>query len=95
MIVSVPDYQRTTANSIATLSYNLLGYLPAPFLYGLVSEIQGTGANKNDGERWALGTLMYWSIFSAIFLVIAYMSKERNVKKMQEKEKAEFKNIIT
>jgi len=43
MIVSVPDYQRTTANSIATLSYNLLGYLPAPFLYGLVSEIRSTG----------------------------------------------------
>jgi len=39
MISSVADYQRTTANSIATLSYNLLGYLPAPFMYGLVSEI--------------------------------------------------------
>jgi hypothetical protein len=32
----VPQSLRTLANSIANLVYNLLGYLPAPFVYGLV-----------------------------------------------------------
>ena len=32
----VPPSLRTLANSIANLVYNLLGYLPAPFVYGIV-----------------------------------------------------------
>ena len=39
MLNSVEVERRTTANSLATLSYNLLGYLPAPFIYGLFSDI--------------------------------------------------------
>ena len=39
MLNSVPDYQRGSANSIATLSYNMLGWMPAPFVYGLVAKI--------------------------------------------------------
>lgn len=39
MLASVEAERRTTANSIATLAYNLFGYLPAPFVYGLFSDI--------------------------------------------------------
>ena len=39
MLNSVAESRRTTANSIATLIYNLCGYLPAPFIYGAVAEI--------------------------------------------------------
>lgn len=37
MIKSVAESHRTTANSLAQISYNLFGYLPAPFLYGYIS----------------------------------------------------------
>lgn len=38
MLNSIKDEGlRTTANSLAILSYNLFGYLPAPFIYGFVA----------------------------------------------------------
>jgi MFS family permease len=36
LLNSVPPKERAIANSVANFFYNLLGYLPAPFLYGLV-----------------------------------------------------------
>ena len=38
MIQSVGIFQRSQANSIANLFYNLFGYLPAPVLYGTISK---------------------------------------------------------
>lgn len=37
MLNAVAERRRTTANGVATLGYNLFGYLPAPFIYGWVS----------------------------------------------------------
>jgi hypothetical protein len=37
MISSVPKKLRAFANSTASLFHNLLGYLPAPFIYGLAN----------------------------------------------------------
>jgi MFS family permease len=42
----VPPSLRTLANSIANLVYNLLGYLPAPFIYGIVYESTGGGESR-------------------------------------------------
>ena len=39
MISSVPKYSRPYASSLGAIFMNLLGYLPAPFLYGWVDEI--------------------------------------------------------
>jgi len=39
MINSVGDYQKSSANSIANLWYNLFGYLPAPSIYGMIAAI--------------------------------------------------------
>lgn len=41
LLVSVKPNERTVANSIANLAYNLFGYLPAPFIYGFVCEMTG------------------------------------------------------
>jgi MFS family permease len=43
MINSVPPSGRTTANSVANFFYNLLGYLPAPYVYGVVYDLTGGG----------------------------------------------------
>jgi len=52
MINSVPYSARTLANSMANLCYNLLGWLPAPFIYGVVYESRGGG-----DSRWGLAAI--------------------------------------
>jgi sugar phosphate permease len=63
MINSVGEYQKSSANSIANLCYNLLGYLPAPQIYGLVS--QWTGGSLS---RWPMGVTLYSTILSVSLL---------------------------
>ena len=41
MLNSVNELQRTSANAVANLTYNLLGYLPAPSFYGMVASMAG------------------------------------------------------
>lgn len=41
MLNSVNELQRTSANAVANLAYNLLGYLPAPSFYGMVAAMAG------------------------------------------------------
>jgi hypothetical protein len=36
MLNTIDGNLKTTANSLANLSYNLIGYLPAPFVYGAI-----------------------------------------------------------
>ena len=43
MLNFVPPNMRTMANSMANLSYNLFGYLPAPLIYGIAYEYGGSG----------------------------------------------------
>ena len=51
LINSVPPSLWTLANSIANLVYNLFGYLPAPFVYGIAYEMTGGEEAKS---RWGL-----------------------------------------
>ena len=50
MLNQVEKDQKTTANSVANFSYNMLGYLPSPFIYGLIAD--------SGNARMAMGTLM-------------------------------------
>jgi hypothetical protein len=63
---SVKPQERTIANSIANLSYNLFGYLPSPFVYGFVCEM--TGGEKS---RYGIAVLMFTTILSCFFGVCA------------------------
>lgn len=53
MLNSVEEHQKAQANSLATLSYNLLGCLPAPTFYGLLSQFTG------DSSRVPMACLIY------------------------------------
>ena len=59
MLSTVDKQYKTIANSIANLSYNLLGYLPAPTVYGLIHD-----AGEGNNSRWAMGVLMFSPIIS-------------------------------
>lgn len=45
MLNHVPMDMRTMANSVANFSYNLLGYLPAPLIYGYFYKKGGEGTS--------------------------------------------------
>ena len=61
MINAVADSHRTSANSIANMSYNLLGYIPGPFIYGLIS--------TNENQHIAMICLMYSTIITITCLI--------------------------
>ena len=66
MIASIPENSKEIGNSVTQLFYNLIGYLPSPFIYGLVCKY--TGGSKS---RWGLGVLILWGIFGVISLYMA------------------------
>ena len=65
MLNCVDKELKTTANSIANLSYNLFGFLPAPTIYGLIYD-----SGKGGNSREAMACLMFSSIISVVFAVI-------------------------
>jgi sugar phosphate permease len=80
MLNTVNGAQKTTANSLANLSYNLLGYLPAPFVYGAIYD-SGDGGNS----RQAMATLMFSPIISASTLMGAvYLITRDNILNYKE-----------
>jgi hypothetical protein len=69
MLNSVPESKRTSANSIANLCYNLLGYMPASAFYGLVSSVVKTIKGYDDEEsKIPLGCLLYTTLFTISLL---------------------------
>jgi len=66
MLNTVSKDVKTTANSIANLSYNMLGFLPAPFVYGSIYDF-GEGGHA----RYAMATLMFTPVISVLTLVLA------------------------
>ena len=70
MLNTVDDSKRTAANSVATLCYNLLGYLPAPSFYGMVSAIA-----NNPVSRVPMGALLYSTLISISLLIYGINSK--------------------
>ena len=84
MISAVPRDYRAFANSAAQTFANLFGYLPSPFLYGMI--IKYTGGPKS---RWGMGLLMFWSFWGLIGLALAYRADR--AKRRQDKAKKESK----
>ncbi len=66
MLSSTPEKTKEVANSITHLCYNLLGYLPSPFLYGLVCKYTG-----GHTSRYGLAFILMWSYFGVAFLFLA------------------------
>jgi sugar phosphate permease len=66
MLSSTPEKTKEVANSITHLCYNLLGYLPSPFIYGLVCKYTG-----GHTSRYGLAFILLWSYFGVAFLFLA------------------------
>lgn len=66
MLSTVDKHFKTIGNSFANLVYNLVGYLPAPSVYGAIYD-----AGEGGNARAAMATLMFTSVFCFLFLIIA------------------------
>ena len=76
MISSISDNYKEVGNSITQLCYNLIGFLPSPFIYGLVSTYTGGGESK-----WGLSVIILWSFFGFLSLLFAkslFINNEAN-----------------
>lgn len=92
MLSTVDGQFKTSANSLANLSYNLLGYLPAPTVYGLIYDA-GDGGNA----RIAMATLMFTPSISLIcILSAAYILIKSDVLqyKKQEEERRKYEEKV-
>ena len=66
MIASIPENSKEIGNSITQLFYNLIGYLPSPFIYGLVCKYTG-----GSQSRWGLVVLVLWGVLGVCSLYFA------------------------
>lgn len=68
----MPPSGKTTANSLANFVYNLLGYLPAPYIYGLVYDHTGAGSSI-----WGMFTLECAGILAVILMLVLLAKNKR------------------
>ena len=94
IIVSIPENSKEIGNSITQLFYNLIGYLPSPFIYGLVCKYTG-----GSQSRWGLAVLVLWGILGVFSLFFArkydfdyYLIENVNEMENQENIKEYFLN---
>ena len=69
MLNTVEPKLRPSANSIANFSYNLLGYLPSPAVYGYVCEKTG-GKESREGMK----VLMMGSVVASFLMFLALLT---------------------
>jgi hypothetical protein len=62
---------RTVCNSIANLTYNLFGYVPAPYIYGRVYQWYGQGTSHAG-----FYTIEFFGCMSFIFSLIYFIRKK-------------------
>lgn len=82
MIELIPDDLKAVGNAIANLSYNLLGFLPAPSIYGFIYDYGVTDETRKTlrgggNAREAMGTLMFVTVIPLVCILVtsAYIFK--------------------
>ena len=73
LLNSLDANMKEAGNSITQIIYNLIGYFPAPFLYGLVCNL--TGGKKS---KWGLIMLMSFTVVGMFYLKKANDFQEEN-----------------
>ena len=68
LLTCVEPEQKSHANSLANMSYNMLGYLPAPTVYGWAN-------GQNDHSRRGMTLILYASVPSVFMIAMAILAK--------------------
>ena len=79
MLNFIPPNMRTMGNSMANISYNLFGYLPAPLLYGIAYQYGGSG--RSHLGMW---TIQCFTCVAFSLNIIAYFRFKITLNSVQE-----------
>lgn len=71
MITSVQPHLRMKANALANLIYNLFGFFPAPYIYGIIANYTG-----GDHSRWGLKFTFFINIPAVLLIAAAIWCKK-------------------
>lgn len=83
LLNTVDQQLKTSANSIANTCYNIFGFLPAPLIFGYISDIGGIG----HGKRAAMGFLMTMpAVAVAFFFIAAYNMRKKGFGNLNQTE---------
>ena len=79
IINSVPKNLITSANSLTNFMTNALGYLPSPYIYGILSDIYG------DLGRMGMKVTLWLSVLGELFSLLAvyYSYSEEEINKLK------------
>ena len=79
IINSVPKNLVTSANSLTNFMTNALGYLPSPYIYGILSDIYG------DLGRMGMKVTLWLSVLGELFSLLAvyYSYSEEEINKLK------------
>ena len=92
MLNAVEEKSKSFANASAQTYYNLLGFLPAPFLYGFLNSL-----SNQKNPTWGMIVLMNWGIFGFISLLIAFFADRKvrlQLKKKSSNNKFSIENSL-
>ena len=81
MISSVNRNAQATSSSISQLIFNFFGYFMSPILTGIIMD---SFTNKNEGYKWGMRVIFWWSIFAAIFMSFALIVAINRDKKSKD-----------
>ena len=66
LLTVVEPELKEQANSIANLSYNLFGYLPAPTIYGYMNQLDGDTKVEHDKSNYGMLLLLWFTVPATI-----------------------------
>ena len=81
----VPPSTKTLANSITNLTSNLIGYFPAPSVYGIIYEATGGAKEKS---RWGIITLQLMAFVTTGFLALSFLTRQAKTLRKSMKKKS-------
>ncbi len=95
-IACLPKPLQGTGNSIVIFFYNLLGYLPAPFVYGFLKDKFNDEKDTKKGSRVAQKFTTWINFLAVLFIGIAAFIRFSKDKQYNEKMgiKTNYKNEV-
>ena len=78
MISCIPKKLRNIGNSLALFMQNLLGYIPAPVLYGFINNHSGGKKSRNGMKMLGFSSLVGLASVSFAYIVQYRIRKQRN-----------------
>ncbi len=89
MLNAAPIAYKEVANSLTYFCYNIIGYLPAPVIYGLIRTYTG-----GDESIWGLAFIMSISLFGVLFLRFARKQRNKDEEEMENQKHSIFRNYL-